>query len=349
MPRIKFADVRFPDPNAPSVFDIEHRLKQHLVNFRDKKGKREEDNQISDRDRRNILRKIAAYKDAVSRRSGMGHLADKDRQRLEVFRHGVELVQVASEHRADEIASAIHSEMPWMAAATEMIWQDMRSSVRNGDLAPRLRPLLLVGPPGIGKTYWARSLAQHLTVPTSVIEATGEPASFSVTGSQRGWGSAGPGKPLEFIMASGVANPVIVVDEIEKAGTVESMKGQRFNLSEGLLPFLERSTAAQWSCPYFRVSFDMSWVTWIMTANSVEGLPAPFLSRCPPLELPPLSMEHLLEFADRSGTERNLPPEAVDAVKEVIEAIKTPQLISLRSVARMLDSVEQAIYRPPLH
>ena len=236
-----------------------------------------------------------------------------------------------------------------MAAATEIIWQDMRASVRNGDAAPRLRPLLLVRPPGIGKTYWARALAQHLMVPTSVIEATAEPASFSVTGSQRGWGSAGSGKPLESIMASGVANPVIVVDEIEKAGTVESLRGQRFDLTEGLLPFLERSTATQWSCPYFRVSFDMSWITWVMTANSVDGLPAPFLSRCPPLKLSPLSMEHLLGWADHLGAKRNLPPAAVDAVKEVIEAIKAPQLISLRSVARMLDSVEQAINRPPLH
>ena len=83
MPRIKFADVRFPDPNTPSVFDIEHRLKQHLINFRENVSKFKPDSQISDRDRRNILRKIAAYKDAVSRRSGMGHLADKDRQRLE--------------------------------------------------------------------------------------------------------------------------------------------------------------------------------------------------------------------------------------------------------------------------
>lgn len=349
MPRLRFAGVRFPDPDAPSVFDIEARLKRHLINLRKKRGKLEGDNHVSDRDRINIRRKVVAYKDAVSRRSGMDHLTDKDRQRLEVFRHGVELISVETEHRADEIASAIHSEMPWMAAATETIWQDMRASVRNGDLAPRLRPLLLVGPPGIGKTYWARSLAQHLMVPTSVIEATAEPASFSVTGSQRGWGSAGPGKPLESIIASGVANPVIVVDEVEKAGTVESLRGQRFDLSEGLLPFLERSTAVQWPCPYFRVSFDMSWITWIMTANSVEGLPAPFLSRCPPLKFPSLSVKHLLGFADRLGAERDLPAEAVDAVKEVIEAIRAPHLISLRSVARMVDSVEQAINRPPLH
>lgn len=349
MPRIKFSDVRFPNPDAPSAFDIEARLKRHLINFRKKRGKLEGGNHVSDRDRLNIRRKVVAYKDAVSRRSGMDHLADKDRQKLEVFRHGVELISVETEHRADEIASAIHSEMPWMSAATEMIWQDMRASVRRGDLAPLLRPLLLVGPPGIGKTYWARTLARHLTVPTAVVEATSEPASFSVTGSQRGWGSAGPGKPLEVIMATGVANPVIVVDEVEKAGTVESLRGQRFDLSEGLLPFLERSTAVRWSCPYFRVSFDMSWITWIMTANSVQGLPAPFLSRCPPLKLSPLSVEHLLGFADQLSAKRNLPPGAVDAVKEVIEAIRAPQLISLRSVTRMMDSLEQAINRPPLH
>lgn len=82
-----------------------------------------------------------------------------------MFRHGAKLISVESEHRADEIAAAVHSEMLWMAAATAMILQDMRASVRSGDPAPRLRPLLLVRPPGIGKTYWARSLAQHLMVP----------------------------------------------------------------------------------------------------------------------------------------------------------------------------------------
>ena len=100
------------------------------------------DDQISDRDRRNILRKIAANKDTVSRRSGMGQLTDKDQQRQEVFRHGAELISVESGHRADEIASAIHSEMPWMGAATEMIWQDMRASVREGDPESRLSKLI---------------------------------------------------------------------------------------------------------------------------------------------------------------------------------------------------------------
>ncbi|SDF24021.1 ATPase family associated with various cellular activities (AAA) [Celeribacter baekdonensis] len=349
MPRIQFAQVSFPDHNIPSAYDIEVRLKKFLDSFRERIGSPKFDYALSEADRLKIRRRSAAYLSAISRRSGMDHLDDKDRRKLQVFRGGAELKCVETEHRADEIASCLHTEMPWMAPATERLWHDMRASVRNGDLGPRLRPLLLVGPPGIGKSYWSRLLGAQLSVPTTIIEATSEPAAFAVTGSQKGWGSAGPGKVLEGIMASQIANPVIVVDEIEKAGDVQSAGGQRYSLTEGLLPFLERSTARRWSCPYFRIGFDMSWITWVLTANSLRGLAEPFLSRCPPTELRALTQEHLFGFAEREGLRRDLPPDAVDAVKDVIMAIKTPHNVSLRSVIRMLDAVDQAMNRPVLH
>ena len=337
MPRIKFADVSFPDHNIPSGYDIEVRLKKFLDRFREQIGSPKFDYALSDSDRLKIKRRSAAYLSAVSRRSGMDHLDPKDRARLEVFRNGAQVQPVETEHRADEIASCLHTEMPWMAPATERLLHEMRASVRNGDPAPLVRPMLLVGPPGIGKSHWSRLLGAQLSVPTTIIEATGEPAAFAVTGSQKGWGSAGPGRVLEAIMASQIANPVVVVDEIEKAGPAVSTKGQSYDLSQGLLPLLERLTAQSWSCPYYRVPFDMSWITWILTANSVNGLSAPFLSRCPPMQLSSLSMNHLISFADREGVRRQLPHDAIDAVKEVIEAIQAPHL------------VEQNINRPLLH
>ncbi|UOA26020.1 AAA family ATPase [Pseudosulfitobacter sp. DSM 107133] len=349
MPRIKFADVAFPDHNLPSAHDIEVRLRKFLDRFREQIGSPKFDYALSEADRLKVRRRAAAYLSAVSRRSGMDHLDPKERARLEVFRNGAQIQPVETEHRADEIASCLHTEMPWMAPATERLWHDMRASVRNGDPAPLVRPMLLVGPPGIGKSHFARLLGAQLTVPTTIIEATGEPASFVVTGSQKGWGSAGPGKVLEGIMASQIANPVVVVDEIEKAGPSVSTKGQSYDLSQGLLPLLERLTAQSWSCPYYRVQFDMSWITWILTANSVNGLPAPFLSRCPPIELRALTQEHLFGFAEREGLRRDLPPDAVDTVKDVIMAIKTPHNVSLRSVIRMLDAVDQLMHRPALH
>jgi hypothetical protein len=211
--------------------------------------------------------------------SGLSHLSSDDRRALEAFRGGADLVGIASDHRADEIAAAIHAEMPWMAAATDFLWKAMRRSVRVGEPGFRLPPVLLDGPPGIGKSVWSRELGRHLGVPRCGIEGTAEQASFVVNGSQRGWGSAFPGRPLQTIVQSLCANPIVVIDEIEKAGTPTSTKGQAYGLAEGLLPLLERSSAVAWKCPYYQVGFDMSWISWVLTSNSLTTLPAPFLSR----------------------------------------------------------------------
>lgn len=55
---------------------------------------------------------------------------------------------------------------------------------------------------------------------------------------------------------------MIVVDEVEKSGQVRTTKGGSYNLTDSLLPLLETMTASSWSCPYFEVKFDMSFVIW---------------------------------------------------------------------------------------
>ena len=114
----------------------------------------------------------------------------KDYAALERVRDGVRLAAIPSEHRADEIAADLHEQMPWMAKATERVWHAMRASVREGAPGLRLPPLLLVGDPGVGKSYWARRLAELIDTPTVLIDATGENTSFGVAGCQRGWSSA---------------------------------------------------------------------------------------------------------------------------------------------------------------
>jgi ATP-dependent Lon protease len=111
-------------------------------------------------------------------------------------------------------------------------------------------------------------LVAEIGVPTCLIEAGSEPAGFAVAGAQRGWGTAGPGKPLQTVLRTLVANPLVIVDEVEKAGEIRLDRGHAHGLTDALLPPLERSTAAAWPCPYFQIAFDMSWMSCVLTANT---------------------------------------------------------------------------------
>lgn len=91
---------------------------------------------------------------------------------------------------------------------------------------------------------------------TPAFEATNENASFGLVGSQRSWSSAAPGRLVNTILMHQVGNPVIIVDEVEKAGRAHSSYG----LAEGLLPLLEPVSAQAWSCPYYEVKFYLGFV-----------------------------------------------------------------------------------------
>ncbi|WBU60560.1 AAA family ATPase [Paracoccus albus] len=281
--------------------------------------------------------------------SGLSHLKPDEVERLSVLRQGVRLTAIQSEDQADEIAAQLHQEMPWMAPATELVWHAMRRSAFDGEIGFRLPPMLLNGPPGIGKTRWATRLGELLDVPSLRIDASGEGASFGIAGLQRGWGSAGPGRILETVLNSLTGNPLIIIDEVEKAGIQSSTKGSTHGLTDALLPLLERSTAMAWSCPYFRVTLDMSWLSFILLANNIDRLPDPLLSRCSVVNLPALSVNELRSFAKQEGSRRGLSEASLAAVDSALSATeKMLGQASLRTVIRLLERAEVLERRPML-
>lgn len=291
----------------------------------------------SPHDGNKIHRRAKALADRRIRASGLGHLDKDAREKLRGLSDGVRVVQLPSAHRADEIAATLHDEMPWMAQATTMAWHAMRESVRNGAPALHLPPMLLDGPPGVGKSYWARRLAELIGTPSELIDAANEPAGFAVAGSQRGWATAQPGRLVELILRDHVGNPVMVIDEIDKVGNVCSNKGMSFALSNALLPLLEPLSAQAWSCPYFRVTFDMRWISWILTSNNRRNVPAPLLSRCRVVDVPPLSGAYLAHFARREGAARGLSADAIATLAAMLEG--SSHRLDLRAVIKLIDSL----------
>ncbi|WP_146671266.1 hypothetical protein [Thioclava sp. L04-15] len=131
-----------------------------------------------------------------------------------------------------------------------------------------------------------------------------------------------------------------------KVGDVRSDRGFSFALSNALLPLLEPLSARTWNCPYYRVRFDMRWITWVLTSNNRRTVPAPLLSRCRVICIPQLSGAHLAYFALREAAARGLPADTVDALADMLAGAQPGW--DLRAVIKLIDGLVARENRPPL-
>lgn len=198
---------------------------------------------------------------------------------------GKSLPVVTGDPVAARISLALR--FPHAIEAIDAVLRDLSTSPEV-----RLRPLLLVGSPGGGKTALARRIGEALGLYTTVYACAGQSdASFMGTSSQ--WSTARPSVPLDAVRASETANPLIVLDEIEKAGT-SSHNGSLVN---ALLTFLERSHASAIRDLALEVNVDLSWVNYIATANSLSGIPDPLRDRFRIIEVPDPEWRHVGDLA----------------------------------------------------
>ncbi|MDX9861470.1 MAG: AAA family ATPase [Rhodospirillales bacterium] len=174
-----------------------------------------------------------------------------------------------------EIVGQLHREFPWMGDAIDRIADDLALCGLGPQSWIRIRPLLLVGPPGSGKSRFARRLAEMIGTGCQLISASGSSDDRSLVGTAHAWGNREPGAVLQLMLASGAANPLIIVDEIEKAG------GSPHNgdIRRSLLAMLEPETAKRWFDECLQAHCDLSGVSWVLTANCIEPISKPLLSR----------------------------------------------------------------------
>ncbi len=168
---------------------------------------------------------------------------------------------------------SLFDELPNFGEVLEDVRRHLALCIDSED-AVELPPMLLLGEPGIGKTHFARRIAQLLGTGFGLVPMSSLTAGWILSGASSQWKNAKPGKVFETFLNGEYANPVIVVDEIDKA----SAEGHYDPLG-ALYGLLEPDTATRFVDEFVELPINASGVAWLATANEAARIPEPILNR----------------------------------------------------------------------
>ena len=187
--------------------------------------------------------------------------------------------------------SALYQALPNFTEVLDDVKRHVALSQDSRD-GLEVTPILLLGLPGIGKTHFAKKLADLLGTGMSLVPMSSMTAGWLLSGSSSQWKGAKPGKVFEALIDGEYANPVIVVDEIDKASA-----DAQYDPLGALYSLLEHDTAQTFMDEFAEVAIDASQVIWITTANDPRGIPEPILNRMNVFEIEPPSPEAARQIA----------------------------------------------------
>lgn len=197
------------------------------------------------------------------------------------YGHLLDPIPVIPSPDPDILFLRLSREFPWMREANEKAALAAAISSRRSERGFTLPPVVLVGPPGVGKSRWVRRLATLCDIPLHAATLAGASSSKSVLGSERGWASARPSLPALALSETRVANPVVLIDEADKSEA--SVNGDAIS---SLLPMIEKETAQRYPEAYLLGTLDLSRVSFVFTANSISRFSQPFLDRVAVVNVP---------------------------------------------------------------
>lgn len=187
--------------------------------------------------------------------------------------------------------ASLYEQLPNFTDALDDVKRHVALSQDSRD-GLEVTPMLLLGPPGIGKTHFARKLAELLGTGMNLVPMSSMTAGWLLSGASSQWKGAKPGKVFEALVEGQYANPVIVVDEIDKASA-----DAQYDPLGSLYSLLEHDTAQLFMDEFAEVAIDASQVIWVMTANDERCIPEPILNRMNVFEIEPPAFDAARQIA----------------------------------------------------
>ena len=239
-----------------------------------------------------------------------------------------------------EIAKALNEKHYGLLEVKDRIIEYISLKEQASDISSPI--ICLVGPPGVGKTSIAMSIASSLNREFYKISVGGLNDSTELIGSRRTYLGAAPGKIMQAIIKSKVNNPLILIDEVDKM--VKDYKGDP---ASTMLEILDESQNKFFVDNYIEEPFDISGAMFILTANEIENIPATLLDRLEVINLGSYSIYEKIDIA-RNYILKNI-YEAYNcnfkASKEVIEYIVThyTKEPGVRELKRILEKLVRKI------